>query len=660
MEQPVANSKKIGLFDALTSYDLHLLVEGTHYRSFEKLGAHLVTRDGRPGVRFAVWCPNASAVSVVGPFNSWNDQHHQLRPLDSSGIWETFVPDLNIGELYKFVIYSAFDGSRLEKADPYAFFSEVSPGTASRVWELDTYEWRDSKWRDRLRGVSSLEEPLSIYELHLGSWMRVPEENNRPLTYRDLAEKLPPYIHELGFTHVELLPVMEHPFGGSWGYQPLSYYAPTSRYGTPTDFMYFIDTLHQNGIGVILDWVPAHFPGDPHGLSCFDGTCLYEHADPRRGHHPDWNTKIFNYGRNEVRNFLISNALFWIEKYHVDGLRVDAVASMLYLDYSRREGEWIPNHYGGRENTEAIHFLKTLNEVVYGEHQEVLMIAEESTAWPMVSRPTYLGGLGFGYKWNMGWMNDVLHYFAKEPIHRQYHHSNLTFGMLYAFHENFLLPFSHDEVVHGKGSLYQKMPGDDWQKFANLRLLYSFMFAHPGKKLLFMGSEFGQIAEWNCDTSLDWHLLDSSSHNSHQHRALKRLVGDLNRIYRNFPALYQLDFDPQGFCWIDCNDQQQSVVSFLRQDRNDPAQTTSRRMLCIFNFTPVPRFNYRVGVPIKGFWEEIHNSDAEYYSGTGLGNLGGVSSEEVATHGYPQSISITLPPLAALFLAAPMPKPEIL
>jgi 1,4-alpha-glucan branching enzyme len=622
----------------LTDYDLYLWSEGSHHRAWEKMGAHLVEVDGVVGTRFALWAPNARSVSVIGDFNGWDETAHYMNNLGDSGVWERFIPGVGQGALYKYAIHSQWNGFRAEKADPFGFACEIRPQTASMVWDISGYPWGDQDWMANRGSHQGIHAPMSFYEVHLGSWMRVEEEGNRWLTYRELAPKLAEYVSEMGYTHVELLPVTEHPFDASWGYQTVGYFAPTSRFGTPQDFMFLVDTLHQHGIGVILDWVPAHFPRDGHGLGYFDGTHLYEHEDPRKREHQDWGTFIFNYGRHEVKNFLLSNALFWLEEYHIDGLRVDAVASMLYLDYSRQEGEWIPNQYGGRENLEAIDFLKRFNEVVYAEHPSAMTIAEESTAWPMVSRPTYLGGLGFGYKWNMGWMHDTLLYFSKDPVHRKFHHGNLTFSLLYAFHENFILPFSHDEVVHGKGSMIGKMPGDDWQKFANLRLLYGYMFLHPGRKLMFMGSEFGQWAEWSHETSLEWHLLQYELHSG-----LQRWVRDLNTFFRGEPAAHEQDFHPDGFRWIDCNDSEQSTLSFMRNGR-DPDDV----LVCAFNFTPVPRHNYRVGVPFTGFWQEVMNGDAELYGGSGQGNLGGVRTTPVGTHGFYQSISITLPPLAAL------------
>jgi len=627
----------------LTDFDLHLFMEGTHYRTWERLGAHPAEVEGAAGTRFAVWAPNAERVSIIGDFNGWNDTADPMVNRGDSGIWEGFVPGIGQGALYKYAITSKLEGHRAEKTDPYGFASEIRPMTASMVWELHGYEWEDGDWMRSRAQRQALDTPVCVYEVHMGSWMRVPEEGDRWLTYRELAPKLAGYVSEMGFTHVEFLPVSEHPLDASWGYQTVGYFSPTSRFGTPQDFMYLVDTLHQHGIGVLIDWVPAHFPRDGHGLGLFDGTHLYEHADPRRGEHRDWGTFIFNYSRNEVRNFLLSNALFWLEIYHIDGLRVDAVASMLYLDYSREEGEWVPNEYGGRENLEAVSFLRRFNELVYREHPDVFTIAEESTAWPMVSRPTYLGGLGFGLKWNMGWMHDTLLYMSKDPIHRKYHHNNLTFSLLYAFHENFVLPFSHDEVVHGKGSMLAKMSGDDWQKFANLRLLYGYMYTHPGKKLLFMGSEFGQWAEWNHDSSLEWHLLQFEPH-----RGLQRWVRDLNTFLRGEPALYEIDFEYNGFSWIDCNDSQQSVLTFLRRGR-DPQHV----LVVACNFTPVPRHNYRVGVPIEGTWEEVLNSDAVLYGGSGQGNLGGVAATPVAAHGYYNSLNITIPPLGLVAFQPP-------
>jgi 1,4-alpha-glucan branching enzyme len=626
----------------LSDYDLHLLGEGTHYRAYEKLGARPRVVEGVPGVVFAVWAPNARRVSVVGAFNQWDGRRHPMRLHPGNGIWEIFVPGLAEGERYKFEIISRSGELLPLKADPYAFSFELeTPRTASVVWSLDGYAWGDAAWMAERPRRNALDSPIAIYEVHLGSWMRVPEEGNRFLTSREVAAKLATYVHEMGYTHIELLPMAEHPFYGSWGYQTIGYFAPTRRYGSPADFMYFVDTLHQHGIGVIVDWVPAHFPQDPHGLVYFDGTHLYEHEDPRLREHPEWGTRVFNYGRNEVANFLIGNALYWLERYHIDGLRVDAVASMLYLDYARKPGEWIPNQFGGNENLEAIAFLKRFNEVAYHYYPGIMTIAEESTAWPRVSRPTDLGGLGFGFKWNMGWMHDLLFYMSRDPVHRKYHQNQLTFGLLYAWHENFILPLSHDEVVHGKGSLHQKMPGDDWQKFANLRCFYAFMYGHPGKKLLFMGGEFGQTREWNHDQNLDWHLLGMGPY----HEGLQRLVRELNRLYRSEPALHQVDFDPAGFQWIDCSDSEQSVVSFVRRAK-DPAEF----VLVVCNFTPVPRHGYRIGVPTPGFYRELLNTDARLYGGGDVGNVGGARAEPVACHGQPHSLVLTLPPLATVIL----------
>jgi 1,4-alpha-glucan branching enzyme len=622
----------------LTEDDIYLFNEGSHYRQYDKLGAHPLSVDGDEGTYFAVWAPNARKVAVIGEFNGWNRSSHQLRERGQSGIWEGFIPDVGQGALYKYYITSHHRNYRVEKADPLAFASEVPPKTASVVWEMD-YSWGDQVWMDKRRERNALDTPVAIYEVHLGSWQRVPEEGHRYLTYRELAPRLANYIREMGFTHVEFLPVMEHPFYGSWGYQTTGYFAPTSRYGVPQDFMYLIDYLHQQEIGVILDWVPSHFPNDEHGLGYFDGTHLYEHEDPRQGIHPDWNSYIFNYSRNEVRSFLFSSAHFWLEKYHADGLRVDAVASMLYLDYGRKAGEWIPNQYGGHENLEAIAFLRRFNEAVYQENPGVQTIAEESTAWPMVSRPVYVGGLGFGLKWDMGWMHDTLEYISKDPIYRKYHQNSLTFRMIYAFTENFILPLSHDEVVHGKGALLGKMPGDDWQKFANLRLLFGYMYAQPGKKLIFMGGEFGQWREWTHEESLEWHLLNYAPHTG-----LKRWLEDLNRLYRRQPALYQLDFEPAGFEWVDSSDYEHSVVSFLRKGR-----AADDAVLIVCNFTPMTHFNYRVGVPHPGFWKELLNSDAKEYGGSGQGNLGGVEAAPVPYHGRPYSLTFTLPPLATVF-----------
>ncbi len=622
----------------LTEDDLYWFGEGNHYRLYEKLGAHLTLEDGEAGVRFSVWAPEAREVHLMGEFNDWSKETHPLRTIGVSGIWTVFVPGLEEGEPYKYHVMSKHGDYRVDKADPFAFRSRTAPDTVSVVWDL-AYDWQDQDWMARRREGKPAPAPMSVYEMHLGSWRRPGDDPDRFLSYRELAPLLVEHVREMGFTHVELLPVMEHPFYGSWGYQVTSYFAPTGRYGGPQDLMYLIDVLHGNGIGVILDWVPSHFPSDEHGLGYFDGSHLYEHQDPRKGFHPDWNSFIFNYDRHEVRSFLLSSALFWLDRYHADGLRVDAVASMLYLDYSRREGEWIPNEYGGRENLGAIHFLRQLNETVYREHPGAETVAEESTAWPMVSRPTYVGGLGFGMKWDMGWMHDSLEFFRLDPIHRKYHHEYVTFRMLYAFSENFMLPLSHDEVVHGKGSLLGKMPGDDWQRFANLRLLYGWQFSQPGKKLLFMGAELAQWREWNHDESLDWHLLESPPH-----EGVRRWVADLNRLYRQEPALHRLDFQPGGFEWVDCSDWEKSVVSLLRHGQEEDPD-----VLAVFNFTPVPRHNYRVGVPRGGRWSEVANSDAPLYGGSGQGNLGGLEAAPVRSHGRFWSLNLVLPPLGAVF-----------
>jgi 1,4-alpha-glucan branching enzyme len=622
----------------LTKDDLYLFNEGTHTRLHEKLGSHPAEVDGIWGTRFAVWAPNAAKVSVIGDFNGWSKTAHPLQSRGNSGIWEGFVPDVGQGAVYKYYIKSTVRNYRVEKADPFSFHAETPPKTASIVWDMD-YEWNDGEWMENRAGKSSLDAPVSIYEVHLGSWRRVLEDGNRFLTYREAAHQLADYVVLMGFTHVELLPVMEHPFFGSWGYQTTGYFAPTSRYGTPQDFMYLVDHLHRCGIGVILDWVPSHFPNDEHGLAFFDGTHLFEHEDPRQGFHPEWKSMIFNYGRNEVRSFLNSSALYWLDTYHIDGLRVDAVASILYLDYSRKPGEWIPNKFGGRENLEAINFLRQLNQAVYGGCTGVQTIAEESTSWPMVSSPVYVGGLGFGYKWDMGWMNDTLNYLSHDPVFRKYYHRDMTFRSLYAYSENFVLPLSHDEVVHGKSSLLSKMPGDDWRKFANLRLLLGYQYAQGGKKLLFMGGEFGQRQEWCHDTGLEWRLLQFVPH-----QGIQRWVGDLNRVYKEQPALHQLDCESAGFEWIDANDSENSVLSFIRKDRG------GGQIIVLCNFTPVPRVDYRVGVPEPGRYRELLNSDAEIYGGSGQGNLGGAPSEPVPAHGRPQSLNLNLPPLSVLFL----------
>jgi len=630
----------------LSEDDIFWFNEGTHLRLYDKLGAHPGKQGGKTGVNFAVWAPNASAVSVVGDFNGWTRGANALRPRASSGIWEGFIEGMQPGEVYKYHIVSQQEGYRVDKADPFGFYTEVPPKTASRVWELD-YQWGDAPWLAGRKERQSLASPIAIYELHLGSWRHVADAasatGERPMTYREVAQPLAEYVKWLGYTHVEFLPLMEHPFYGSWGYQTTGYFAPTSRYGTPQDLMYLIDYLHQEGIGVILDWVPSHFPDDQHGLSYFDGTHLFEHADPQKGFHPDWGSLIFNYGRNEVRSFLLSSAAFWLDRYHVDGLRVDAVASMLYLDYSRKAGEWQPNQYGGRENLEAIDFLRQLNTDMYREFEGILMIAEESTAWPMVSRPTYLGGLGFGLKWDMGWMHDTLEYMQREPVYRRYHHGELTFRMIYGYTENFLLPLSHDEVVHGKSSILSKMTGDEWQKFANLRLLYGYMTAQPGKKLLFMGSEFGQWREWAHEESLEWHLTAFD-----RHAGIQRLVRDLNTLYASETALHQGDCEAFGFQWLEANDSDRCAMAFLRRG-SDPEDV----VMVAFNFTPVPRHNYRVGVPQPGRWAELLNTDAEAYGGSGQGNLGGVETAPVPYQGQQWSVMLTLPPLGVVFF-----KPE--
>jgi 1,4-alpha-glucan branching enzyme len=618
---------------SLTDHDIYLFKEGSHARLYEKLGSRI---DADGTAHFAVWAPNAEAVHLIGDFNHWEPGADELEPRwDGSGIWEGSRAGVRPGAAYKYRVISRHRTAH-DKGDPFAFYWEEPPRTASRVWRLD-YEWGDADWMRRRASANALAAPMSIYEVHLGSWRR--GADGRSLSYRAIATELVEHVTRTGFTHVEILPITEHPFYGSWGYQTTGYFAPTARYGTPQDFMHFVDTLHQNGIGVILDWVPSHFPNDEHGLYRFDGTHLYEHADPRQGYHPDWNSAIFNYGRNEVRAFLISSALFWLEKYHIDGIRVDAVASMLYLDYGRRSGEWVPNRYGGRENLDAIHFLRTLNEAIYRDHADVQVIAEESTAWPMVSRPTYIGGLGFGLKWNMGWMHDTLRYMKEDPVHRKYHHGELTFSLIYAFHENFVLPLSHDEVVHGKGSLIGKMPGDSWQQFASLRLMYGYMWSHPGKKLLFMGSEFGQRREWQHEESLEWWVLQYP-----EHGGLMHWVADLNRVYRDEPALHEVDFNPDGFEWIDNCDSQFSTLAFVRKPRD-----WKNMVLVVCNFTPLPRENHLVGVPLPGFWREILNSDATCYGGSGMGNQGGVTSHPVPAHGRYHALRITLPPLAVIY-----------
>jgi 1,4-alpha-glucan branching enzyme len=628
----------------LGELDLHLASEGRHERIYERLGAHVREVDGVVGTSFAVWAPSARSVSVVGDFNLWDGRLHPMRSLGSSGIWELFVPGLADGDHYKYELRTQAGEIKL-KTDPLAFATEVPPKNASIVYR-PTYEWGDAEWLGARRDTDALAKPVSIYEVHLGSWRRHVDDNSS-LSYLELADELADYATDMGFTHVELLPVMEHPFSGSWGYQVTGYFSPTARFGEPDDFRAFVDRLHQRGLGVILDWVPAHFPRDDWALARFDGTALYEHEDPRRGFHPDWGTLVFNFGRNEVRNFLLANALFWLREYHADGIRVDAVASMLYLDYSREEGQWVPNEFGGNEDLDAVGFLKELNELVHGREPGTLSVAEESTAWPGVSRPTYLGGLGFGFKWNMGWMHDTLDYFQRDPVHRAFHHHQLTFALVYAFSENFVLPLSHDEVVHGKGSLLSKMPGDRWQKFANLRSLYAYMWAHPGKKLLFMGGEIGQEAEWSEERSLDWHLLERADHGG-----VQSLVRDLNRVYRVRPALWEVDFEPSGFQWLEPNDAGNNVLAFARwsADRSDV-------VVCVCNLSPVPREGYRVGMPRAGRWVEALNTDSTYYGGSDVGNLGGIGAEDFGWHDQPYSAEVTLPPLGVLWLVPERTEP---
>ncbi|MGL5880158.1 MAG: 1,4-alpha-glucan branching enzyme [Xenococcaceae cyanobacterium] len=642
----------------LTEFDVHLFSEGNHHRIYEKLGAHLSEIDGIKGVYFALWAPNARNVSVIGDFNNWDGRDHQMRKI-SNGIWEIFIPELTIGTSYKYEVKN-WEGHIYEKSDPYGFWQEVRPKTASIVADLDVYQWQDEQWMEKRRHTDPLTKPVSVYELHLGSWLHASSETKtkllkgesdpvpvselkpqaRFLSYYELADKLIPYVKELGYTHIELLPIAEHPFDGSWGYQVTGYYAPTSRYGTPEDLMYFIDRCHQNDIGVIVDWVPGHFPKDGHGLAFFDGTHLYEHADPRKGEHKEWGTLVFNYNRNEVRNFLVANVLFWFDKYHIDGIRVDAVASMLYNDYCRKPGEWLPNQYGGRENLEAADFLRQVNSVLYSYFPGVLSIAEESTAWPMVSWPTYVGGLGFNLKWNMGWMHDMLDYFSTDPWFRQFHQNNITFSMWYNHSENYMLALSHDEVVHGKSNIIGKMPGDEWQKCANVRCLFTYMFAHPGKKTMFMSMEFGQWSEWNVWADLEWQLLQYDSH-----KQLKQFFSELNQLYKSEPALYTRDFDREGFQWIDCSDNRHSVVSFVRRDK-DPNEF----IIAVCNFTPQPHSHYRVGVPELGFYTELFNSDSRQYGGSNMGNLGGKWTDEWSFHGMPYSLDLCLPPLSVLIL----------
>jgi 1,4-alpha-glucan branching enzyme len=620
----------------LQQFDMHLFQEGNHWHAYRFLGAHFHTAEGYTGTLFAVWAPNAKRVSVVGDFNHWDGRVHPMRSRGETGIWELFVPELEAGCHYKFELLS-MHGDILLKTDPYGNQFQIRPDTASIVSANPAHEWNDLEWLSRRKQDNWLQSPMSIYEIHLGSWRR--GDNNEFMNYREIAHRLTPYILELGFTHIELLPITEHPFDGSWGYQTTGYFAPSSRFGTPDDFRYFVDQMHQNGIGVILDWVPAHFPKDHHALGQFDGSALYEHEDPRKGEHRDWGTLIFNYGRAEVKNFLLASAVYWLEEFHLDGLRVDAVASMLYLDYSREDGDWLPNEHGGRENLEAVKFLQQLNTVTHDEFPGTVILAEESTAWPQVSGPTWLGGLGFSMKWNMGWMHDTLSFMEKDPIHRHYHHDLLTFGLLYCFTENFVLPFSHDEVVHGKGSLLDKMPGDDWQRFASVRLLFSYMFTYPGKKLLFMGNEFAQGSEWNDDGELDWYLLDRP-----QHHGIKLLVSELNRLYREIPALHNIDFEHGGFEWVDCHDAAQSVLSYLRRGPN------GEFVVVLLNFTPIPRDDYRIGLPVAGRYRELFNSDSEYYGGANIGNTGEVSTRPTPWMGHEQSLTLRLPPLGALIL----------
>jgi 1,4-alpha-glucan branching enzyme len=623
----------------LSEFDLHLFGEGKLYKAYEKLGAHCCTHEGIQGVNFVVWAPNAKRVSVVGTFNDWDGRRHPMRSRGGVGIWELFIPGIQKGEFYKYEILPQGGGVPFSKADPYATAAEKRPKTASLVYDVSQHQWKDTTWMEERKTGDPLKKPLSIYEVHLGSWKRVVEEGNRWMTYRELGENLIPYVKDMGFTHIELMPIVEHPFDGSWGYQATGYFAPTSRFGTPEDFMDFVDVCHQAGIGVIMDWAPAHFPDDPHGLAFFDGTHLYDHADPRMGYHPEWKSRIFNYGRTEVKSFLINSVLSWFDRYHIDGLRVDAVASMLYLDYARKDGEWVPNQYGGNENLEAVEFIKELNAVVHQEHPGILMIAEESTAWPGVSRPTYVGGLGFSFKWNMGWMHDTLEYFQLDPVYRKFHQDKVTFGLMYAFTENFILVLSHDEVVHGKKALLDKMPGDDWQRFANLRALYGHMWGHPGKKMLFMGGEIGQWWEWNHEDSLQWHLLEYSPH-----RGLQQYIADLNRLYQSEPALYQVDFDWQGFQWIDLHDSDNSTLTYIRY-----AQDQTECIVCACNFTPVPREQYRMGVPRGGLYRELLNSDSEIYGGGNIGNGGSVQADPIPWHNQPFSLFVTLPPLSVIF-----------
>lgn len=624
----------------LNETDVYHFKEGTHYQLYDKLGATYTTRDGKEGVYFAVWAPHAKYLSVIGEFNDWDKGAHPMYYReDGSGVWDCFIEGVPEGSLYKYWLESHYHGYAEEKSDPYAFYWEEPPRSATRTWKLD-YEWQDKEWMQHRAGKNGIHAPISIYEVHLGSWKRVPEEEGRSLNYREIAHQLAEYVSWLGFTHVELLPITEHPYHGSWGYQTIGYFAPTSRFGTPQDFMYFIDVMHEHGIGVILDWVPSHFAVDMHGLAQFDGSNLYEHGDPRQGFHPEWGSCIFNLGRHEVRNFLISSALFWMEKYHIDGIRVDAVASMLYLDYAREDGEWVANEYGGKENLESINFLQTLNHNVYERYPDVMMIAEESTDWPAVTKPTYVGGLGFEFKWNMGWMHDTLKYLSRDPIFRKYHHDQITFSIWYAFHEQYMLSLSHDEVVHMKGSLINKMPGDYWQKFANVRTLYAYMFAHPGKKLLFMGAELGQFSEWNYESSLDWHLVENPLH-----QCLLHFMKNLHDIYKSHPALWAWDHRQDGFDWVDLSDHEQSVLAFIR--RGEYPEDT---VLVVCNFTPEPRWNYKVGVPFHCYWEEILNTDSGEYGGSNVGNCGGFHSDIMPNHGYGVSLNLNLPPLGVVWM----------
>ncbi|MEO1517410.1 MAG: 1,4-alpha-glucan branching protein GlgB [Bacteroidota bacterium] len=626
----------------ISDYDISLFRSGKHFRLYDKLGSHVTTFDGQKGTFFAVWAPNATQVAVSGNFNNWDATSHQMSPRwDGSGIWELFVPGIGHGMLYKYTLITQ-QGHKLEKSDPFARFYEVPPKTASIVWEIDDYKWNDKKWMKERKKKAGKPQPYAVYEVHLGSWKKQQEDGNRSLSYRELADEMVTYVKEMGYTHVEMMPVMEHPYFPSWGYQVTGYFAPTSRFGVPHDFMYLVDAFHQAGIGIILDWVPSHFPADAHGLANFDGTHLFDHEDPRKGFHPDWKSCIFNYGRHEVRSFLISNALFWLDKYHADGLRVDAVASMLYLDYSREEGQWIPNQYGGNENLEAISFLKEFNETVYGEYPDAVTIAEESTAWSGVSRPTYTGGLGFGQKWMMGWMHDTLNYFSRPPIYRQYHHGDITFSLVYAFSENFMLPLSHDEVVHGKGALITKMPGDEWQRFANLRLLFGYMYTHPGTKLLFMGGEIGQTSEWSIEKGVEWWLLEYDFH-----KGIQSWIKDLNALYKEKPALYRKGFEPDGFEWIDYSDHQNSVLAYMRK-----GNARDKAVLIICNFTPVIREDYKLGTDKRGSWKELLNSDAEKYGGSGISNTGTLKTqkEKDKWHGRDYSLTLTLPPMGVVIL----------